>query len=98
MWLPLKHTTDPTSIEDLGTVDGELYHDFKGACIALGLCEDDSQWMEAMAEAVRISHPSVNENCSYNPEDSGAIFDQYSSRRKENFIQCRARGLNLTDN
>jgi hypothetical protein len=57
MWLVLKHKAGPTSFEDLHTVDGELYPDFKGVCIALGLWEDDSQWIEAMAETVQISHP-----------------------------------------
>jgi hypothetical protein len=42
MWRLLDHMSGLTSFEDLHTVDGELYPDFKGACISLGLCEDDS--------------------------------------------------------
>jgi hypothetical protein len=64
MWLLLKHMSGLTSFEDLHTVDGELYPDIKGACISLGLCEDDSKWIESLAEAVQISHLLSSKNCS----------------------------------
>ena len=34
-----------TSFENLRTVDGMVYPTFKGACIALGLLEDDHEWV-----------------------------------------------------
>lgn len=46
----LKHIAAPTSFKDLCTVDEEFYPDFKDECIALGLCDNDSKLMEAMAE------------------------------------------------
>ena len=57
--LILKHKAGATSFDNLRTIDGTTHSDFRGACIALGLCEDDSQWIEAMEEAVLISVPFV---------------------------------------
>ncbi|XP_077237222.1 uncharacterized protein LOC143878892 [Tasmannia lanceolata] len=37
--------------EDILTINGILYPDFKSACSALGLLEDDSEWHEALEEA-----------------------------------------------
>lgn len=41
----------PTSFEDIRTVGGVLYPDFKSACRALGLLEDDNEWDTALEEA-----------------------------------------------
>ncbi|KAL7481391.1 hypothetical protein ACHAW6_009557 [Cyclotella cf. meneghiniana] len=85
------------------TDNGELYPDFKDACIALGLCEDDCQRIEDMAEAVQISHPFVIQelfcnillNC--NPTNPRTIFEQLSSSMREGFVKHREGILNLTD-
>ncbi|XP_077224125.1 uncharacterized protein LOC143857543 [Tasmannia lanceolata] len=37
--------------EDIRTINGILYPDFKSACSAFGLLEDDSEWHEALEEA-----------------------------------------------
>ena len=39
------------SFEDLRTVDGQIYPDFKSACLALGLLEDDREWIQCLEEA-----------------------------------------------
>ncbi|XP_032690659.1 uncharacterized protein LOC116853632 [Odontomachus brunneus] len=41
-----------TSFEDLRTVNGEIYPTFTATCLALGLIEDDEEWMRAMDEVV----------------------------------------------
>lgn len=98
----LKNRAGATSFEDLRTVEGEMYPDFKGACIALGLCEDDSQWIEAMNEAVDIATPFVirqlfaNILLHCNPTDPKAIFDQFADAMKEDFVHRRSGALNLT--
>jgi hypothetical protein len=33
------------SFEDLRTVNGQVHPTFKAACLALGLLEDDNQWI-----------------------------------------------------
>jgi hypothetical protein len=97
----LRNRAGPTSFEDLRTVDGVIFPDFKGACIAMGLCEDDSQWIEAMKEAVEISTPFVirqlfaNILLHCNPTDPKAIFDEFSDAMKEDFVHKRAGVLNL---
>jgi hypothetical protein len=41
----------PTSFEDLRTVDGHLYPTFRAACQAMGLLEDDQEWVRTFEEA-----------------------------------------------
>lgn len=41
-----------TSFNDLKTVNGETYQTFSETCLALGLIEDDDEWIKAMNEAV----------------------------------------------
>jgi hypothetical protein len=43
-----------TSFEDLRTVDGQLHHTFKAACLAQGLLEDDNEWIQCLQEAAHI--------------------------------------------
>ncbi|XP_058809855.1 uncharacterized protein LOC131675046 [Phymastichus coffea] len=49
--LLLFHVKDPTSYNDLKTVDNILYPSFTAACLALGIIEDDEEWNKAMREA-----------------------------------------------
>ncbi|XP_029174062.1 uncharacterized protein LOC114942791 [Nylanderia fulva] len=46
-----------TSFNDLKTVNGELCQSFSAACLALGLIEDDDEWIRAMNEAVEWMMP-----------------------------------------
>ncbi|XP_028807349.1 uncharacterized protein LOC114762065 [Neltuma alba] len=48
----------PTSYEDLRTVDSILYPTFRDACYALGLLEDDKEYIDAMKEANQWASPS----------------------------------------
>ena len=57
--LLLKHKAGATSFESLRTIDGEIHDTFRSACVASNLCENDTQWIEAMTEAVQISIPFV---------------------------------------
>lgn len=104
MRLLLKHRLGPTSFEDLRTVEGELYPDFKGACIAMGLCDDDSQWIQAMEEAVQISHAFVIRELMFcnillhcHPTDPRGIFDQFCNSMREDFVHRRSGVLNMND-
>ena len=40
-----------TSFEHLRTVAGTLYPTFQAACVALGLLEDDREWIDCLTEA-----------------------------------------------
>ncbi|XP_077232577.1 uncharacterized protein LOC143869904 [Tasmannia lanceolata] len=40
-----------SSYENIRTINGILYPDFKSACASLGLLEDDNEWLEALVEA-----------------------------------------------
>ncbi|XP_028799879.1 uncharacterized protein LOC114755171 [Neltuma alba] len=65
----------PTSYEDLRTVDSIFYPTFRDACYALGLLEDDREYIDAMKEAnqwawllqvIFVDYPSMPlpEDCS----------------------------------
>ena len=41
----------PTSFEHLRTVAGTLYPTFQAACVALGLLNDDREWIDYLTEA-----------------------------------------------
>jgi hypothetical protein len=43
-----------TSFENLKTVEGVVYPTFKGACIALGLLEDDGEWVALFREGAEF--------------------------------------------
>ena len=51
--LLLKNKAEATSFDDLKTVNGVVFPDFKGACIELGLCKDDSQWIDTWRKLYR---------------------------------------------
>jgi hypothetical protein len=76
-----------------------MHGNFKGACIALGLCEDDSQWIEieAMSEAVDVATPFVIRHLfatillECHPTDPKAIFDHFSDAMKEDYVHKKKR-------
>lgn len=46
-----------TSFKHLRTINGQNYQTFTATCLALGLIEDDEEWMRAMDEAVKWMMP-----------------------------------------
>ena len=49
--LLLTSVPGPTSFEDLRTIAGIVYPTFQAACVALGLLEDDREWIDCLTEA-----------------------------------------------
>ncbi|XP_035832001.1 uncharacterized protein LOC110870495 [Helianthus annuus] len=47
----LNKVKGPKSFEDIRTVNGNLYPTFRDACYALGLLDDDNEYIEAIKEA-----------------------------------------------
>ncbi|XP_022003435.1 uncharacterized protein LOC110900885 [Helianthus annuus] len=47
----LNKVKGPTSFDDIKTVYGRVYNTFRDACYALGLLDDDSEYIEAIKEA-----------------------------------------------
>lgn len=41
----------PRSYDEIKTVNGMIYETFKDACYALGLCDDDKEYIQAIEEA-----------------------------------------------
>ncbi len=89
--LLLKNVAGATSFDHLKTVQGVTYQTFREACIALELCEYDSQWIDCMTEATPITVPrglhtlfcNILVNCK--PTRPRAIFDQFESATSEDF-------------
>ena len=102
--LLLKHVSGSTSYEDLRTTpDGICHPTFRDACIALGLCEDDSQWIGCMAEAVPITHPKglralfYNILINYEPKNTLDMFDQFSKQMSANFFYQRKKDEKISN-
>ncbi|XP_010431521.1 PREDICTED: uncharacterized protein LOC104715846 [Camelina sativa] len=47
----------PTSYDDILTVDGIVYEDFKGACLARGMLDGDKEWVEALEKTHQWGFP-----------------------------------------
>ena len=51
MRIMLNHIRGPTCYEDLRTVGDEVYDTYRDACYALGLVDDDKEYIGAITEA-----------------------------------------------
>ncbi|KAJ9557686.1 hypothetical protein OSB04_012300 [Centaurea solstitialis] len=58
-----------TSFEHVRTVNGTTYPTFKSACYALGLLDDDKEWVECLAEASTWASGLVNEELNYDTNE-----------------------------
>ena len=47
----MNHNRGATCFEDLRTVDGVVYQTYREACYALGLLDDDKEYIDAIKEA-----------------------------------------------
>ena len=53
--LLLSHKSGATDYDDLKVHDGIAYQTFKATCLAMGLLEDDQEWMRSLEEAARTA-------------------------------------------
>ena len=51
MRMMLNFVKGSTSFESIRTVNGVIYPTFKAACYALGLLDDDKEWIDCLMEA-----------------------------------------------
>ena len=76
----------PTSYQDLRTVNGQHYPTFKDACKALGLLEDDTEYIKCLEEAAVMQTGSAL--CSLfgtmmihgTPTDTVKLWDQFKAQ------------------
>ncbi len=59
LWMLLHEVTGPTSFDGLCILDGLVCNSFREACSRRGLLEDDTQWRQAMQEAVISRSPQM---------------------------------------
>jgi hypothetical protein len=75
--------TGATSFQDLRTVNGTAYATYKQACIAMGLLQDDQEWVQCLTEAavmqlgssLRSLFATILLHC--NPTSPGLLWDQF---------------------
>jgi len=53
----LHHVRGPKSFQDLRTINGHVHPDFRLACKALGLLEDNAHWKNTLSEAALSESP-----------------------------------------
>jgi hypothetical protein len=81
--LLLTVVTGATSYEDLRTHQGVLYPNFREACIAYGLTEDDNEWHQCLEEAKHMAvgrqmrHLFVTILKDCNPSNPRALWDTF---------------------
>lgn len=75
----------PTSFSDLRTVSGTIYPSYKGACLALGLLEDDVEWKQYLDDAIVYQLPKQLRNLfalilsECHPADPQVLWDTYKN-------------------
>ena len=98
----LKNRAGAISFEDLQTIDGVLSTTNKAACVALGLCDDDSEWIDCLTEAVQLAVPrhirilfcTILLQCD--PTSPEVLYEKFKSDMSEDFLRKRRSALNLT--
>lgn len=53
----LHHVQGPTSFEALRTINDHIYPDYRSACKAHNLLEDDGHWQQTLSEAAVSESP-----------------------------------------
>ena len=72
-----------TSFANLRTINGVMYDTFKETCFALGLLENDNEWIQCLTEAsqmqlgytLRMLFSTIIFHC--NPTSPGVLWDQF---------------------
>ncbi|XP_065209902.1 uncharacterized protein LOC135838199 [Planococcus citri] len=92
----LFHVRGPTSFQDLKAFDGITYANYKEACNARGLLENDDQWINTMQDAVLTKHPrNIRELfaliiCYCEPSDSLNLYERFKRDMAEDILHnCR---------
>ena len=84
-------------------MEGINHEDFKSACICLGLCEDDSQWIDCLNKAKEIALARTIRKLFYNiltscePASPADIYEQFKDDMSDDFLRIRSRALNLSE-
>lgn len=101
--LQLSQRTGCSSVESLRTVNGVVHPTFKSACGALGLLQNDEEWILCLQEAAAWSSPAnlrrlfcliLTQN---SPSDPAAIWNHQNMKHylSEDFKHQRINTLNL---
>lgn len=89
--LILLHIKGATSFDSLKTVNGIVHPSFTAACLALGLIEDDEEWVRAMEEAVvwmmprRLRQLFVRILIHCQPVHPEELWDKFKDAMSEDF-------------
>ena len=89
----LHHVPGATAFAELRTVDGQVYATHQEACRRRGLLQDDEEWAETLAEAVRTQRPGQIRQlflvlllfCA--PADPAALFHRFQAAMGEDIAR-----------
>ncbi len=99
----LKICPGALSFTDLRTVEGVVQNTNKAACVALGLCDDDSEWIDCLTDAVELALPrhirklfcTILLECE--PTSPKILYKKFRADMSEDFLRTRQASLNLTE-
>jgi hypothetical protein len=98
----LFHIPGAQGYEDLRTVHHVVYSTFKEAAKALGLLDDDQEWIRCMEEAVTYAMPTALRQLFAtilifcNPTDAHSLFERYKDHMTEDYIYTLQQTLSDT--
>ncbi|GFR18621.1 helitron_like_N domain-containing protein [Trichonephila clavata] len=98
--LLLVNVTGPLSFQDMRKVKGQQYLTYKDACLALGLLEDDNQWICMLTETglnctaiqIRLLYAIVLTTCF--PARAGTLRDNHKDSMTDDILHRHRTRLN----
>ena len=90
--LLLSHKSGATDYDDLKVHDGIAYQTFKATCLAMGLLEDDQEWMRSLEEAartassrqIRATFAVILQFCT--PSEPDALWELFKDEMSDDFV------------
>ena len=90
--LLLTHKPGATSFADLREFEGIDYSTFKATCLAMGLLEDDQEWIKSLDETatfasssqIRATFAVILQFCT--PSDPSALWERFQEEMSDDFL------------
>ena len=90
--LLLSHKSGAEDYDDLKNHDGIVYQTFKATCLAMGLLENDQEWIRSLEEAsrtasskqIRATFAVILQFCT--PSEPDALWELFKDEMSDDFV------------